>query len=202
MTTALLTSGFDIRPWVRAMLTHDDFYAAATTSGLVRQPVDYTVALLAATGVTTRRANVLDAMGNAGQRPLYPPNVSGWRPNAYWVNASAIGARQTVAQNVVVALTDGSTPWAGSSGYVDLPGGRLSRSWLENPDRSSAEVVDLLMKLTGLVDLAGRSGTPEAPIATATRSRIIAHLDHPSVDATMRLDALTLLLAAPEMHVA
>ncbi len=25
-----------------------------------------------------------------GQRPLYPPNVCGWKLNGYWVNASAM----------------------------------------------------------------------------------------------------------------
>ena len=41
MTTALLDNDFAIRPWVRAMLVHDDFYADATKTGLVRQPVEF-----------------------------------------------------------------------------------------------------------------------------------------------------------------
>jgi uncharacterized protein (DUF1800 family) len=201
MKTALLDSAFDIRPWVKAMLTHDDFYTTATKSGLVRQPFDYVVALMAATQVNTNRADLLGTMQSAGQRPLYPPNVSGWRPNPYWINASAIGARQQIVQQIVTAMTSNPT-WTTTDGYVDLLAGRLSRSWLEDPARSSAQVVDEILRVTGLVDLAGRTGTPEAPISAATRSKIIAHLDNPNVDPTMQLDALVLLLSAPEMHVA
>jgi uncharacterized protein (DUF1800 family) len=202
MKAALLASDFNIRPWVRAMLTHHDFYAPSTKAGLVRQPVDYVVALLAATQVSANRANLLDAMRNAGQRPLYPPNVSGWRPNLYWVNASAIGARQQIAQQVIAFLTDSTTTWALPNGFISLLGGQLSRAWFEDPARSSTEVVDELIRLTGLVDLAGRTGTPAAPLSADTRLKVIAHLDNPNVEPTMRLDALALLLSAPEMHVA
>lgn len=39
MVAGLLDNESDIRPWVRAMLVHDDFYTATARSGLVRQPV-------------------------------------------------------------------------------------------------------------------------------------------------------------------
>ena len=50
MRDALLTTDFDARPWVRAMLMHPDFYTDTVKAGLVRSPVEFVVALLAATG--------------------------------------------------------------------------------------------------------------------------------------------------------
>ena len=34
-------------------------------------------------------------MDGMGQRPLFPPNVSGWKHNGYFVNASAMAKRTT-----------------------------------------------------------------------------------------------------------
>ncbi len=189
MTSALTDSGFDIRPWVRVMLVHDDFYASATRSGLVRQPVEYVVALLTATRLAAAVGVDLDAMGDAGQRPLYPPDVSGWRPNGYWVNASAMGARQQLAQHCVRGLTGPGTPWDRSDGYVDLIGGRLSRPWLESGARSGAEIVDSLIRLTGL-----------ASVPSDARRLVSAHLDDRRIARTMRLDALILLFTSPHIH--
>ena len=101
MRSALIDSGFDIRPWVTAMLNHDDFYAESTKTGLVRQPVEYSVALLVATGLSASDGAPLYLLDRAGQQPLYPPNVSGWKPNGYWVNASAMGARQELANSML-----------------------------------------------------------------------------------------------------
>ena len=183
------------------MLTHDDFYATATRTGLVRQPIEYAVALLAATGTRSEQALLLHVMADAGQRPLYPPDVSGWKPNGYWVNASALGARQQLAQWCVARLTGAGSTWSGSSGYIDLPFGRLTRQWVEDARRSNAEVVDRILNFSGLVDRAGRNGA-DAPISADTRRRIIAHLDDRRVERSMRLDALLLALTAPSAHVA
>jgi hypothetical protein len=83
--------------------------------------------------------------------------------------------------------------WSDSdNGYVDLPGGRLDKPWLYNPDLSSAAAVDGLIALTNL----------ESTISASTRQAIIDHLDAPEIDWWMRRDALLLLLSAPDLHVA
>lgn len=109
MVDALLDNDFDIRPWVRAMLVHDDFYPdtnPAVQGGLVRQPVEYMVALMEATGRNSSEVASLWLMDQAGQVLLYPPNVSGWKPNGYWVNASAFEARNRIAQGCIWEIFD------------------------------------------------------------------------------------------------
>ena len=185
MRSALLDSDFQIRPWVRAMLVHDDFYSDATKRGLVRQPVEYAVALMLATGLPSEHAAPLWQLDRAGQRPLYPPNVSGWKPNGYWVNASAMEARNQMAQGVMWAI--GGSTWE-SDDYIDLPGGRITRSQMENESRVAW--VDRLIAATQL------------DVRPATRTAAINHLNDPDVHWWQRLDALMLMLLAPEMHVA
>ena len=46
-----------------------------------------------------------------GQRPLYPPNVSGWKHNGYWVNASAMAQRTATAQSFGWRIMSGF--WSG-----------------------------------------------------------------------------------------
>ena len=131
MKSALLTTGFDIRTWVRTMLTHDRFYDEATKTGLVRQPIEFSVAASVATGVRVNAIGGLWLLKLAGQQPFFPPDVSGWKPNGYWVNAGAMGARHRLAQGCLWKLME--TYWAHDwnnrdKNFLALPGGRLYQS--------------------------------------------------------------------------
>jgi len=196
MRDALIDNDFAIRPWVEAMLTHDDFYATATKTGLVRQPVEYAVALMVALGLRADQVGLWQ-MSRSGQRLLYPPNVSGWKPNGYWVNASAMGARQGLVQSCLWGLTRDT--WDGDDGYIqfgDDPANRLTRIEVQGRWQDGTEpipedqFVDRLIEYTGL-----RPGA-------STRDRVLVHLAHADVATWMRIDALLLLLSAPEMHIA
>jgi uncharacterized protein (DUF1800 family) len=204
MRSALVSSGFDIRPWVRAMLTHDRFYADATKNGLVRQPVEYVVALLVATGLSAVDGAQTWLMERTGQRLLYPPNVSGWKPNGYWINASAMGARQEMAGGMQWRL-QGET-WDGDNGYMDIGQNsvRITKTeanglWNNGTYTEPMDRGDLLDRLVLGLQLS---------VTNDVRTRILAHLeflDSRAVDDVgpwQRLDALFLLLSAPEMHVA
>ena len=198
MRSALIDSGFDIRPWVRSMLIHDDFYSDATKQGLVRQPVEYVVALLVATGLDAENGAQTWLMERTGQRLLSPPNVSGWKPNGYWVNASAIGARQEIASGAVWRTQ--RTTWDGDDGYIQFgPAGAILTKteiqglWLNNVRTDPIPSSELV---TRLID-----GT-QLNVSGDTRNRIIAHIEDDDIEDWQRLDAFFLLLSAPEMHIA
>ncbi len=198
MRSALLTSDFDIRPWVKAMLNHDDFYTATAKGGLVRQPVEYAVALLVAGALPAENGAAFWLMERAGQRLLYPPNVSGWKPNGYWVNASAFGARQEMASGAIWAVMRDT--WDGDDGYIQFGpvSTRITKTevqglWQNDTYTEPLPTAELVDRLIASIRL---------NFSADTRARVIAHLDDDDVETWQRLDALFLLLSAPEMHIA
>jgi uncharacterized protein (DUF1800 family) len=195
MSGALLANNFAVRPWVTAMLTHPDFYDDSVKRGLVRTPVEYVVALLVATGYRSREANVTWLMEAMGQRPLYPPNVSGWRPNGYWVNASAMEARARTAQTF--AWVSSRTYWQqGGTGTITLAGGSITNAEItartpwpdQQPVLSNADLVNRLLDLMRI------------QLPASTVDQVVAYADGATV--WERNGALLLLLLAPEMHLA
>lgn len=195
MKSALLTTGFDIRPWVRAMLVHDEFYADATKDGLVRLPIEYSVACSVATGVTSNAIGQLWLLKIAGQAPFWPPDVSGWKPNANWINSGAMEARHRMAKGCFWdrLSTFWAHPWPErNKNYLDLPGGRFYASEIfgfgATPPMTSTAYIDRLLQL---MDLRHRP---------ASRQELIAYCD--SVSIGYWVDALFLALVDPSMHVA
>ena len=194
MRDALLADDFDVRPWVTAMLTHPDFYTDAVRRGLVRTPVEFVVALLAATGKRSREADTTWLMEAMGQRLLYPPNVSGWRPNGYWVNASAMEGRARTAQQMNWAAA--RNYWSGDDGPITLAGGSIMRSeitartpWPDSqPVLSNAALVARLLELMRI---------QLSPAATA---EIVRYADGATV--WERNNAVLLIMLTPEMQMA
>ena len=198
MAAALTANGFAIRPWVRSMLTHDDFYTPATRTGLVRQPVEYAVALMVAVGLKAEQAAPHWRLDPAGQRPLYPPNVSGWKPNGYWVNASTMGARQGMVQNCLWALT-GDQWWNGDNGVIQIgtdPSHRFKKIELEGRWQTKTDPIPDVDFVDRLSSYAGLQ------VSTDVRTKILGFLADDAVEPWMRLDAIHLLLTAPDMHIA
>lgn len=193
MRTALVANDFDIRPWVKAMLTHPAFYADTTKAGLVRTPVEYTVALLRATGKRSVFVNAIWLMESMGQRPLFPPNVSGWRSNGYWVNASAMEGRARTAQSFAWAAS--RTYWqSGGGGELQLGNGTISNAEITARTPTGAPALsnaDYLDRLQTLMDL---------HLDGSSRNEIVRYADAATV--WERNDALFLMMIAPEMHIA
>jgi uncharacterized protein (DUF1800 family) len=192
MSTALVSNDFAVVPWVRAMLTHEGFYADSVKNGLVRTPVEYVVALLHATGMSSASATPTWLMNAMGQRLLYPPNVSGWRPNGYWINASAMEGRARTAQSFNWAAM--RTYWnAGGTGLIDLRYGDLTNAQVTArtgslPTLSNAAFIDLLEAYMGI------------RLTAASKAELVRYANGASV--WERNDALLLMMLAPELHVA
>jgi len=127
-----------------------------------------------------------------GQRLLYPPNVSGWRPNGYWVNASAMEGRARLVQHF--AWTSSRTYWqSGGTGVISLARGQLTNQQVTArvgglPVLSNEDFVRLLEEYTGI------------ELTAASRAEVVRYAESATV--WERNDALVLILLAPEMHVA
>lgn len=190
MRDALVGADFDVRPWLRTMLTRDEFYAAQVKSGLVRQPVELVVALLVATGFRSETVSPLWLMEGMGQRPLFPPNVSGWKPNGYWVNASAMERRASTAQSFRWRAS--RTYWD-DGGVLQLAGGTISREEITarangQPVLGNADFVDRLLDLMHL------------RLEPPARQAIVDFAAASSV--WERDEALLLIMLAPDLHLA
>lgn len=193
MRTALLDNDFAVRPWVRAMLLHDDFYTDGVRAGLVRPPIEYAVHLLAA---SNKRADggILWLMDGMGQRPLFPPNVSGWKWNSYWINVSAMEWRARGAQHAYwYCMRD---YWSGAK-VLRLPDGNipqsevvaLSGTWPNQyPTLTDADFVDRILSLTRL------------RVSSTVRTQAIAFCAEAGIWG--RPDVLLLLLLAPDHQMA
>ena len=186
MRQAAIASDFELTPWLRAMLTHSAFYTNDVKQGLVRSPLEFVVAALAATGRHSGQATPTWLMSGMGQRPLSPPNVSGWKHNGYWVNASAMSKRTDTARNFAWRSMTGY--WDGD-GLIHLAGGTISRSELQDDYRDRA--VELLDRFLELMQINLSSSTHQA---LATLSQQMSRWE--------RSDLLAMILLAPDFHVA
>lgn len=120
-----------VKPWVKAMLMHDEFYSEAAVQGLVKSPVDYIVSLYHYTGYRGAQLNPQWYLEDMGQEPFGPPNVAGWKTNAYWVNTSVFGSRAEFARNVTWRLRQNNANEVGN-------------------DRTPEEAVDFVDQMFGL----------------------------------------------------
>lgn len=195
MRDVLLNNGFDVAPWVRVMLTSEEFYDDSVKTGLVRSPIDWMVSMLYASGARSSDAAPIWLMGRMGQEPLRPPNVAGWKTNGYFVNASAMGGRARASQ--AFAWNSLRTYWRDDgSGYIQLRNGRLTQAELIErtpypdsvPTMTDASVVDKLLDLM------------ELRISAAGRRHIIGHLGRGSV--WSRDQAVLAIYLLPELHLA
>lgn len=93
LTAAFVASGLEIRALLRAMLLRDEFWSTAARYALVRQPAEFVVATLRATGLGPDVLHPEWFMEGMGQVLYDPPNVAGWKQNGYWVSTSGYWSR-------------------------------------------------------------------------------------------------------------
>jgi len=193
MRDAFIGADFEIRPWVRTMLLRDEFYTDAVKDGLVRSPIDWTVSMLYALNLRSADHTPMYLMEGTGQVILRPPNVSGWKTNGYFVNASAMSARADIAQHF--SWRAQRDYWE-DGGYLQFRNGRLTREQLIDaspwpdyvPTMPSADVIDNMTTMM------------EVQISSESRRQLIAHLERS--ERWERNDALYLILLTPELHTA
>jgi uncharacterized protein (DUF1800 family) len=180
-----LNNNFEIRPWVRELLLRPEFYATDVRQGLVRCPVDLMVAYLSATGLRAPTVLPIWWLEGMGQKPLYPPDVSGWKHNSYFVNASAMAQRSLAARYFMWTTMLGY--WAGD-GLIHLGGGTISRAEAEALDGQPEQFVDLLL------------GKMFLSLSAASREVLYVHARQaPWFE---RNDLIALALLSPEVQLA
>jgi len=136
---------------MRAVVLHPQFTSEQARTGLVKQPIEWTVGALRAVGLPTGQGRDIAALTAQGQVPLVPPNVGGWPQNDYWLTTASSMARLQTA-SVAAGLADLSTISGVSvSQRVDAVAHLLSVEW--SPATAKA--------------LAGVAADPKALVALA-----------------------------------
>jgi uncharacterized protein (DUF1800 family) len=95
-----LAADLSIAALLRAIFLRPEFYGDRARGALVRSPIEYVVSAMRSTGLGCDLAHPEWTLEGMGQQPFYPPNVSGWRPNGYWISASAQWAKASFAGNL------------------------------------------------------------------------------------------------------
>jgi uncharacterized protein (DUF1800 family) len=109
LAQVFMNSNLSILELVKALFNRPEFYSVESKQGHVRSPIEWVVAVLTGTGLRAAQTNPQWYFERMGQEPFNPPNVSGWRPNAYWVNTSAFSGRAEFARNVMWTLHQAKT---------------------------------------------------------------------------------------------
>ena len=187
LADVLIASGFEIKPWVRAMLLRPEFRSDRARRGLVRSPAEYVAAVLYHADVAAPVAHPEWYCADMGQALFEPPDVNGWGVNEYWLNGSAATGRAAFADSVRRRLTAGRP-----DGRLQLRGG--SWTWAELDAMTPSRLVTSLA-----------SGF-ELTLTDTTRSSIgewaKSEFNWSKPDWWRTANALFLLMLSAEMNVA
>jgi uncharacterized protein (DUF1800 family) len=100
LANVFLAADFSVTELVRALFNHPAFLSNAPRR-LVRSPVEWVVACLRSVDMSAGAANPQWWMQDMGQGLFEPPNVSGWRPNEYWLTTSRLWARANWTRYII-----------------------------------------------------------------------------------------------------
>ncbi|MGN6380802.1 MAG: DUF1800 domain-containing protein [Gaiellales bacterium] len=129
-------SGFQLKPLLRVILRHPDFYADLDNPRLVKPPIVYLAGALRMTGqtITSSWAGLCDQMG---QMLFSPPSVAGWPQNEAWLDSNTVRARWTTMNHV---LADPPPPGEQTPAeVVDTALELLGHPWISTATRARLE---------------------------------------------------------------
>jgi len=87
-------SNYDIRILMRAMLSHESFYAHANRGAHIKSPVELLVGMQRSIPLEFNKDQTLTNLQRIlGQQLFYPPNVAGWPGGKSWIDASSLVIR-------------------------------------------------------------------------------------------------------------
>lgn len=84
---------YELRPFLRRLLTDPEFYRDEVVGARVQSPVDYLVGSCRRLGLRAEPEILVGAAGLLGEQLLNPPNVKGWEGGFSWITTSTLLAR-------------------------------------------------------------------------------------------------------------
>lgn len=107
-----ISSDFEIRPVVRALLGSAHFFDAANRGVQIKTPAEFVIGMARQLGTTlpTTAVSTTDvtkgSMASMEQVLMDPPNVAGWPGYRNWINTKSYPQRSQYARDLIKAWTD------------------------------------------------------------------------------------------------
>jgi uncharacterized protein (DUF1800 family) len=177
LANVFIAANLELKPLLVALFNRSEFYSSTAKQGLVRTPTEYALQLMYRTGLKSTDLGLSWSAERMGQVLLNPPNVSGWKANAYWLNTSALSGRAALARDITWRLRD-------NAGFDNLYG------------LTSDAAVDFVASYFGV-----------APLSSVTRAAlVVAHQAQRAStqpnDWWAPTNLLTMTMISPEMNMA
>jgi uncharacterized protein (DUF1800 family) len=102
MAHQLVSSGYELRPVLRAMFRSRAFYRPEVIHAQIKSPVEFVVGAVRHLGIADPdwlRLSQLTA--DVGQRLFFPPTVAGWNGGTAWISAATMFNRANLARGLV-----------------------------------------------------------------------------------------------------
>jgi uncharacterized protein (DUF1800 family) len=112
-----IAGNMTVAPVLRAILLHDEFWAASTRWSQIKSPTDFVVSVVKQLGIDAGQMGLRWRMENMGQVPLDPPSVAGWGGGIGWLSTASAWSRGSLARSLRWHATDD-----GVDGLGLLPG--------------------------------------------------------------------------------
>ena len=100
LADVFVAAGYEIRPLVQAILTHDEFYGEQAMSSTAKTPADFALQAILALDVQTSMAELPGALDRMGMDLFNPPSVNGWNNTEAWLATSRYRERFELAQDI------------------------------------------------------------------------------------------------------
>ena len=155
LADVFVAAGYEIRPLVRALLVHDEFYTEQAMTSTAKHPVDFALQMVLHLSPKSSFENLPRDIDRMGMDLFNPPGVNGWNHSDSWLATARYRERFFLAQRI-------------AGGRDKRDGGyKVAASKLLDPGVSdTAQIVDGLL---------ARFGVRNVP--AATRQSLIDYLN-------------------------
>lgn len=139
LADVFVAANYEIRPLVRALLVHDEFYSDEAMSSTAKHPVDYALQMVQHLSPKSTFENLPRDIDRMGMDLFNPPGVNGWNHSDSWLATARYRERFLLAQRL------GSGRSKRDGGYKITP-----QKLLDPAVTDTAEIVDGLLERFGV----------------------------------------------------
>ena len=105
LADVFVAANYEIRPLVRALLVHDEFYSEQAMTSTAKHPVDFALQLINHLSPKSSFENLSQNLDRMGMDLFNPPGVNGWNHSDSWLATARYRERFNLAQRIASGRT-------------------------------------------------------------------------------------------------